>query len=352
MAKITAENFITEEKIIKDFIDGEKANNNKVNKVYISSLIDSKFSGFDKQTRSNLKACIEAHCPNLDLLVNTKDVWARDYMPIQLTNKVYLGYTYKPDYLCDKDQNCVTNWQLHNVHPQNHNFDDFEVVQIPLILDGGNVVKAILKGKPCMIMCDKVLTENNINKNNKTEVENFKKWWVKWWNKNFDGTEMKLVLLPWEGEKENPIGHADGMVRYIGNGHVLMTNYLDFDKKDQINFGKKMKKHLEDEGFKVKELEFWDKFYGNDIFKILFDESWCYINYLQVDNTILVPKLGYPELDVEARTQIENAFEKTDLKVDVKTIECNMTPIVKDMNDKMNSGGALNCLTWTIQTDK
>ena len=29
-----------------------------------------------------------------------------------------------------------------------------------------------------------------------------------------------------------------------------------------------------------------------------------------------------------------------------------MTPIVKDMNDKTNSGGALNCLTWTIQTDK
>ena len=114
-----------------------------------------------------------------------------------------------------------------------------------------------------------------------------------------------------------------------------------------------MKKHLEDEGFKVKELEFWDKFYGNDIFKILFDESWCYINYLQVDKTILVPRLGYSKLDEEARTQIEAAFKiKAGLNVDVKTIKCNMTPIVKDMNDKMNSGGALNCLTWTIQTNK
>lgn len=355
MEKITAENFITEEKIIKDFIDNKKANNKKVNKVYISSLIDTESGDLDRQTRSKLKSCIEAHCPNLDLLVNTKDVWARDYMPIQLTNKVYLGYTYKPDYLCDKDQNCVTNWQLHNVHPQNHNFDDFEVVQIPLIIDGGNVVKAILKGKPCMIMCDKVLTENNINKNNKTEVENFKKWWDQWWKKNFNDTEMLLVLLPWEGKKKNPIGHADGMVRYIGNGHVLMTNYKDFDKRyedKKVRFGRKLWTALYEAGFKIVTLNFWNKFDGCDIFKILFDESWCYINYLQVDKTILVPRLGYSKLDKEARRQIKDVFKNAGLQVEVKTIECNMTPIVKDMNDKMNSGGALNCLTWTIQTDK
>ena len=352
MEKITAENFITEEKIIKDFIDSKKANNKKVNKVYISSLIDTESGDLDRQTRSKLKSCIEAHCPNLDLLVNTKDVWARDYMPIQLTNKVYLGYTYKPDYLCDKDQDCVTNWQLHNVHPQNQKYDDFEVVQMPLILDGGNVVKAVLDGKPCMIMCDKVLNENNINKKNITEVENFKKWWDQWWKKNFDGTEMKLVLLPWEGKDFNPIGHADGMVRYIGNGHVLMTNYLDFDKKYKDNFGKKLWTTLYEAGFDIVTLDFGNEFADDDKFIQLFDESWCYINYLQEGKRILVPSLGYPKLDDAARRQIEAAFKKANQDVKVQTIECNMTPIVKDMNDEMNSGGALNCLTWTIQTDE
>ena len=225
---------------------------------------------------------------------------------------------------------------------------------MPLILDGGNVVKAVLDGKPCMIMCDKVLNENNINKKNITEVENFKKWWDQWWKDNFEGTEMGLVLLPWEGKELNQIGHADGMVRYIGNGHVLMTNYLDFDKKYEDDFGEKLENALKTviPKEKIFKLEFWNKFDGNDIFKILFDESWCYINYLQVDKTILVPRLGYSKLDKEARRQIKEAFEDAGLNVDVKTIECNMTPIVKDMNDKMNSGGALNCLTWTIQTDK
>ena len=74
--------------IAKDFITDDMTN-----KVYISSLIDTVSGDLDKQTRSELKACIEKHCPDLELLVNTKDVWARDYMPIQLTNKVYLGYT-------------------------------------------------------------------------------------------------------------------------------------------------------------------------------------------------------------------------------------------------------------------
>ena len=345
MEKITAENFITDD---------------KTNKVYISSLIDTVSGDLDIQTRCELKACIQGFRSDLELLINTRDVWARDYMPIQLTEKLFLGYTYDPDYLVEEDQNCITDWKMHNVHTQKQKdlFDGCKVEPIPLILDGGNVVKAVLGGKPYMIMCDKVLTENNINRNNKAEVENFKKWWDQWWKNNFEGTEMGLVLLPWEGKDFNPIGHADGMVRYIGNGHVLITNYLDFDKKykddkvEEDSFGKELWTALFEAGFDVVTLDFWNEFADDYTFQLLFDESWCYINYLQVDNTILVPSLGYRKLDKAARRQIKAAFKKANQQVIVQTIECNMTPIVKDMNDKMNSGGALNCLTWTIQTDK
>ncbi len=337
MAKITAENFITDD---------------KTNKVYISSLIDTETGDLDIQTRGELKACIEAHCPDLEHLKDTKDVWARDYMPIQLTKDIFLGYTYDPDYLDEEDQKYITDWKLHNVHTPKDSFKNLPYVQIPLILDGGNVVKAVLGGKPYMIMCDKVLPENNFNRNNKIEVENFKKWWEQWWKDNFEGTEMGLVLLPWEGKELNQIGHADGMVRYIGNGHVLMTNYLDFDKKYKDDFGKKLWTTLYEAGFDIVTLDFGNEFADDDKFIQLFDESWCYINYLQEGKRILVPSLGYPKLDDAARRQIEAAFKKANQDVEVQNIECNMTPIVKDMNDEMNSGGALNCLTWTIQTDK
>lgn len=330
------------EKIIaKDFITDDRTN-----KLYFSSLIDRESGALDAEVRSELKSAIEHFCPECESLLNTKDVWARDYMPIQLTKDVFLGYTYNPDYLMEEPE-YVTNWQLHHVHTQrqsarNEHFD-FKVVQMPIILDGGNVVKAKVDNEPCIIMCDKVLEENNV-----LETD-FRLWWDCWWSENFSGTKMKLVLLPWEGSDINPIGHADGMVRYIENGRVLMTNYADYDKKYKDDHGDKIKKALEGAGFDVVSLSYLDKFdYKKDkMFRLLFKHTWCYINYLQVGNRILVPSLGYKPLDEEARRQIDQAFNAGKHIADVQLIDVDMTTIVDDMGAEENSGGGLNCLTWT-----
>lgn len=326
MERITADNFITDD---------------RTDKVYISSLIDTVSGALDLNTRSALKTGILKFSRNCEPLYNTMDVWARDYMPIQLTLDVYLSFTYKPDYLQDYP-NCVTNWQLHRVHAAHESFS-FKVVQMPLILDGGNVVKAVVKGKPCLILCKKVLDENNLSE------EDFDNWWKQWWNDNFDGTEMEYVLLPWEGEKFNPIGHADGMVRYIEDKRVLFTNYEDFEDSP-IPASVYIEK-LKEVGFEVETLSFKNKFdYKKDkLYRMLFDSSWCYINYLQVGNRILVPSLGYDKLDHEAIRQIDAAFNKNRLIADVELIDIDMTGIVAEMNSVQNSGGALNCLTWTVK---
>lgn len=331
MERITSENFITD---------------NRTDKLYISSLIDRENGALDAWVRSELKSNIIRFSPTCELLLNTMDVWARDYMPIQLTKDVFLGYTYNPDYLIN-DAKCVTNWQLHNVHTQrqlvrNEHFD-FRVMQMPIILDGGNMVKAIVNNKPCIIMCDKILQENNVLE------KDFRIWWERWWNNYFNGTEMGLVLLPWEGSDVNPIGHADGIVRYIEDGRVLMTNYADFDKRYKEDYGASCKKRLEDAGFEVESLSYLDKFnYEKDkMFRLLFKHSWCYINYLQVGNRILVPSLGYEPLDKEAYRQIDQAFNATKHLADIQLINVDMTTIVDDIGIEENSGGALNCLTWT-----
>ena len=326
MRKISAENFITD---------------NKTDKVYISSLIDTVSGALDINTRFALKTSILNFSRNCELLYNTMDVWARDYMPIQLTHDLYLSFTYKPDYLQDYP-NCVTNWQLHRVHAGHEPFG-FKVVQMPLILDGGNIVKAVVKEKPCLIMCKKVLDENNLSE------EDFDNWWKQWWKDNFDGTEMEYVLLPWEGVKYNPIGHADGMVRYIEEGRVLFTNYEDFEDSPIPAF--LYIDRLKEAGFEVETLSFNIKFdYKQDkLYRMLFDSSWCYINYLQVGNRILVPSLGYEKLDQEAIRQIDAAFNKKRHIADVELIDVDLTGIVAEMNNIQNSGGALNCLTWTIK---
>lgn len=331
MEKITYENFITD---------------NKTNKVYLSSLIDKSSGALDMETRHKLKADILKFTSDCGLLYNTRDVWARDYMPIQLTEDTYLSYIYKPDYLTHFPQ-CVTNWQLHKVHvigQQSKSEDSkFKVVQIPIILDGGNVIKAVVNGKPCIIMCSKVLNENN------TTEKEFCDWWDTWWRDNFDGTEMQLILLPWEGIEDNPIGHADGMVRYIGNDRVLLTNYQDFDEVFQDDFGKSLIKVLEDAGLEVETLHYLDKFNykENKLFRLLFKHTWCYINFLQIGNRILVPKLGYADLDNEALRQIQEAFKGNKQIVDVQLTDVDMTLIAEGMTINQNSGGALNCLTWT-----
>ena len=332
MERITADNFITD---------------NRTDKAYVSSLIDTVSGNLDEEIRSKLKKSILGFGgSNCSLLLNTRDVWVRDYMPIQLTNDVFLSFTYKPDYLQD-NPNYVTNWQLHNVHPaelrNNELFLKSNVVQMPIILDGGNVIKAVVKGKPCFIMCKKVIEENNVS-----EAE-FYDWWKCWWKENFDNTEMELVLLPWEGVKYNPIGHADGIVRYIEDNRVLLTNYGDFD--DPYFPASLYINQLEKAGFQVETLSFKKKFdYNNDkMFRMLFRHSWCYINYLQIGNSVLVPSLGYEPLDNDALRQIDAAFNRRKHIADIRLIDVDMTSIVEDMNDNMNSGGALNCLTWTIK---
>ncbi|MBO4316267.1 MAG: agmatine deiminase family protein [Prevotella sp.] len=342
MRKITTTNDITVDKT--NFITDDKTN-----KVYVSSLIDTSTGGLDisKEDSHKLKECIMQASKLSGLLYNTRDVWARDYMPIQLTEDIFLSYIYKPDYL-NKYPTYVTNWDLHGVNTKEDNkvekaFNG-DVVHIPLILDGGNVVKAVCNGQPCMIMCNKVLKENNVS-----EVA-FRLWWDEWWGKHFNGTKMGLILLPWVGKRIDPIGHADGMVRYIGEGRILMANYYDFDKKEGDALYGCLKNCIDEKNIiKLDFHKFWEKHKEEKMCRDLFHLSWCYINYLHVGNNILVPSLGYPELDNEALVQIRNAFSTNAEKTEIKTINVDMTHIVSDVNEFTNSGGALNCLTWTIK---
>ena len=46
-----------------------------------------------------LARILNKHNIAYDVIPNTKDVWCRDYMPLQLDKERYLCYEYKPDYL-------------------------------------------------------------------------------------------------------------------------------------------------------------------------------------------------------------------------------------------------------------
>lgn len=71
----------------------------QTNSIYFSKLLSTnpKYSGTYNRILGNLKQFGLAP----KLLDETKDIWARDYMPIQVNENRYIQYRYEPNYLND-----------------------------------------------------------------------------------------------------------------------------------------------------------------------------------------------------------------------------------------------------------
>jgi agmatine/peptidylarginine deiminase len=223
-------------------------------------------------------------------------------MPIQTDENRFVSYKYYPNYLVKKHQEqYITDVKdVENV--------DFlhqaDVVILDLVLDGGNVVKCGNK----IVMTEKVFVENKDKSRN--EVQRLLE----------EAFQCEIVFLSWD--KRERYGHSDGIIHYLGDNHVLMTNYNDFDKTFAQDFLRILEKH-----FDVKTLKYnvdeTDKY------------SWALINFLQVGNLVLVPQLGILE-DKQAFQQIAEALPNCKV-IGVPTLEA------------VRKGGALNCISWNIK---
>ncbi|MBR4269389.1 MAG: agmatine deiminase family protein [Prevotella sp.] len=244
----------------------------------------------------NIKQALEENGIAYGLLPNTKDVWARDYMPAY-SNGHYVSYVYNPDYLQnEKDKKYITD----NI-AEVFDLSNEDVTSTKLVIDGGNVIVCDDK----VIMTDKIFDENSSLSKEEVIAEIERAF------------SAKLVVIPWDKEEE--FGHADGMVRYVSDNHVLINQYKDIAPE----FRQKLIDALSPYFSKISELE-----YG----KASSSQSWAHINYLQVDNYIFVPQLGIMT-DKLALEQISKVFPTS------KVVPVEVKGIVKN-------GGALNCVSW------
>ncbi len=245
---------------------------------------------------ANIKQALEENGISYGLLQNTKDVWARDYMPAY-SNGHYVSYVYNPDYLQnEKDKKYITD----NVE-EVFDLSNDSVTKTKLVIDGGNVIMCGDK----VIMTDKVFVENSGFSKEEVVAEIERVF------------SAKLVVIPWD--KEEIFGHADGMVRFVSDNHVLINQYKDID----LELRQKLIEALSPHFSEISELE-----YG----KASSQNSWAHINYLQVDNFIFVPQLGIMT-DKLAMEQISKVFPTS------KIVPVEVKGIVKN-------GGALNCVSW------
>lgn len=245
---------------------------------------------------TNIKQALEENGIAYGLLPNTKDIWARDYMPAY-SNGHYVSYVYNPDYLQnEKNKKYITD----NVE-EVFDLSNDSVTKTKLVIDGGNVIMCGDK----VIMTDKIFVENSGFSKEEVVAEIERVF------------SAKLVVIPWDKEEE--FGHADGMVRYVSDNHVLINQYKDIDPE----FRQKLIDALSPYFSEISELQ-----YG----KASSSQSWAHINYLQVDNYIFVPQLGIMT-DKLAREQISKVFPTS------KVVPVEVKGIVKN-------GGALNCVSW------
>ncbi|MCF8231353.1 MAG: agmatine deiminase family protein [Bacteroidales bacterium] len=233
---------------------------------------------------------------------DTKDIWARDYMPIQINDDTYIEYRFDPDYLQkaskgSRDLKTYPDIVCDSLKLQTEKSD--------IIMDGGNVVKST----DCIILTDKIVKENQLSYSKNELIK-----------KLHDTFQVdKVVLIPWDKLVE--YGHSDGMIRFIDNNTVLINHYY---KNDTV-----MKHRLRQAGLKTEFIDY--KVKKKD------KRNWAYLNFLQTKDLILLPKFGIEE-DGQALEQIESFYP--DYKGRIAQVE---------MTDIVGFGGGLNCMSWTTK---
>lgn len=281
-------------------------NDAETNFVYISD----KLKEFFPRTYRRLIKLFDGLEIEWDEINGTKDIWIRDYMPIQTSDVSYKVYNYNPDYLKKTGVEYLTD--SHEIYKGIMDYCLFDDMKITL--DGGNLVTC----GEYRVLTDKVFSENNKPKYD-DEFYSYLR----------EKLCSDIIFLPWHcynphDPDADVYGHADGLIQWTGGNRVLMSNHRVFypEEADDI------RGRLEDKGFEVTEMLF-------DVPNPNTDFNWAYINYLRVGNKIIVPTFGIAE-DKQALKYI---------------CEANPNCIVRGfrMREIARNGGAIHCITWNIR---
>lgn len=279
----------------------------ETNTVYFSDLLksDPRFSRTCKEITHILKVCQV----DFGFLPNTRDIWARDFMPVQIAENSFIEYRYDPDYLQGEDNRIIKTYPDIVCDAIG-----MKTIKSDIVIDGGNIIKS----KNTIILTDKILVENEgiyqpaqlIDKLKELfEVEN-------------------IVLIPWD-EKNDYFGHADGMIRFVEDKKVILQGYFNYYPK---KFKDKLFNTLKENNIEWISLKY-------NVPKEDINKNWAYINFLQTKDLIIIPKLGIDE-DEQALLQFKSIF--ADYAERERIFQVDMGAVVEE-------GGALNCISWTIK---
>ena len=279
----------------------------ETNFVYFSSLIkeNEKYLPFWKR----LEPILTENRIGYGFIENTRDIWCRDYMPIQKDTNEFIQFEYFPDYYLKPKYIAKLT-----IPSETRIIDKISKEMSKIIVDGGNIIKS----KTNAILTDKVLIENS-NLDPETLISTLKK------ELNIENIFI-IPKAPYE-----MTGHADGMIRFINETDLLVADYSN----ESESWQRKMDKALEKTGLNI--IPYPSEFVEEKNEDGDYVAKGVYINFAQIGNIILLPQFGLKTDNI--------ALEKTkDLFSDCKVIPINANEIAVD-------GGVLSCVTWNIKIE-
>jgi agmatine/peptidylarginine deiminase len=139
----------------------------------------------------------------------------------------------------------------------------------------------------------------------------------------------KIIIIP---QMPNEIiGHADGYVRYVGEGRVVVNKwtYKDFDGEHNVDEYRTFITILMNAGFEV--IEMPNKFDLDNPYSDYGD----YLNYLVIDKVVIMQRYNIFE-DNMAKELLQSLFPSD---YSFESVDC---------IEVCEKGGGPNCFSWTI----
>lgn len=276
--------------------------------VYLSELLMDRFPEICKK----LIGIFDKHCVKYAFLKGTKDIWCRDYMPVQTQSGKFIQFKYAPSYLKGNKEWEKSRSDTKEILEKNDFLQRIKIEESDINLDGGNVL--ICDGRA--ILSDRVFSENpeRDKESLKTELSKL--------------LECEIIIIPaLKSQNEDLTGHADGMVRFV-NRNTIIGNERRADEYQYMKDG--LQNAIDTFGLTYIDIPYFeDKDRENPVSAV-----GIYVNYLEVNNLIVLPVFGRDE-DKQAIDIVQKAFPD---RV-IETI---------DYNEIAKEGGLLNCTTWVI----
>ncbi|OQA50842.1 MAG: Agmatine deiminase [Candidatus Omnitrophica bacterium ADurb.Bin292] len=259
------------------------------------------------QLFESLDAALEQRGIPYGLISGTRDIWCRDYMPIQVAEDSFVQFKYDPKYLrYKKYRHTITNvdavCEAIGIKP----------IKSKIRLDGGNVVTSGSR----VIMTDRAFSENPRYSRKRLLGE----------LKELLRVERIIIIPQCPGDMT---GHADGLVRFADEaGSDKDTVYVSDLSSACLKYFPKLYSALTQAGLTPILIPYSSPKKYDRV-----DATGTYINYLRVGKFVFYPMFG-SKADASAEKIFSKLFGSGAVPVRVGRLA--------------KEGGVLNCISWNL----